>query len=73
MELYFKTICDITYMSEFVPHHFLKKCLGLSQKVNLLLSIILNPYHPQKVVGDSIRRRPPLNNGGLQFMSLVLP
>ena len=46
-----KNIGDITYLSELIPHHFLKKCLGLSQKVNLLLNIVLNPNHPQKVVG----------------------
>ena len=31
MEPYYKTICDITYMSELIPHHFLEQCLGLSQ------------------------------------------
>jgi len=33
MEPYFKTICDITYQSELIPHHFLKKCVRLSRKV----------------------------------------
>ena len=58
MEPYIKNVSDITYLSELTPHHFLKECRGVTQKVNLFLSTILNPNHPQKVVGGLIRRRP---------------
>jgi len=39
MELYInnKNVSDITYLSELTPHHFLKKCVGLSQGVKFII------------------------------------